>query len=273
MIGFPGSKINLGLAVVSKRPDNYHSLESVFIPISWSDILDIVKDSSIPDGHAAFSSSGIQIPGESSTNLCVKAFDILNQRFSLPGTKIHLHKVVPIGAGLGGGSADGAFTLKMLNTIYDLKLNSSQMEELALLLGSDCPFFIKNSAQYVTGRGESMESIDFKLNDHWVYLINPSIHISTQEAYSAITPAPSKHSIKSILNEPIATWKGSLVNDFELPMKHKFTIINDLINQLYSQEAEYAAMTGSGSTVFGIFKNRPSKLLAYSELEQWIGPI
>lgn len=273
MIVFPGSKINIGLFVTNKRPDNYHSLESIFVKIGWSDILEIVQDTNGEIGKVEFSSSGIDIPGESSSNLCVKAYELLHMDNELPATKIHLHKVVPIGAGLGGGSADGAQTLSTLNALYDLKINSNRLEELALQLGSDCPFFIRNTPQLVTGRGEIMRDIELNLTNHWIYLINPAIHISTKEAYSSIVPEERKIDIGTLNHGSLSSWKNSIFNDFEKPMKQKYPIIGEIITNLYATGAGYAAMTGSGSTVFGLFDKKPEPLKSYSHFEQWIGLI
>lgn len=256
MLTFPNAKINLGLNVIGKRPDGYHNIESVFYPVEWADALEIIKADEF-----SFGSTGLEIPGNASNNLIIKAFQILVSEGLLPdnSVKIHLHKVIPMGAGIGGGSADGAFALKMLNEIFDLNLSDLQLEHFASQLGSDCPFFIQNRPKFCFGRGTDFEEIDFSLKGYSLVLVNPQIHISTAEAYSGVIPHSSEISIKEILKMPILKWKGLLVNDFEEKVLLNHPKISSVKQELYNVGAIYASMTGSGSTVYGIFENLPEK--------------
>jgi len=252
MIAFPTAKINLGLYITEKRPDQYHSIDSCFFPIPWVDILEIQKASTL-----SFDSSGIAIPGDASQNLCLLAYQLLQQDFQLSPVRIHLHKAVPIGAGLGGGSADGAFALKMLNQLFDLHLTTQQLETYALQLGSDCPFFIQNKPMAVSGRGEIMKPIEFNLGGKYIALVNPKIHISTKEAYQGIQPKIPNQSCTEIIAQPIENWRDHLKNDFEESLFPNYPQIKALKERLYQSGALYASMTGSGSTVYGIFDAEP----------------
>lgn len=255
MITFPNAKINLGLNIVSKREDGYHNIESCFYPIPWHDSLEVIEAASF-----AFHSYGLDIPGNTSSNLCVKAYELIKKDHDIPPVEIHLLKNIPMGAGLGGGSADGAFTLKTLNELFKLNLTSSQLEAYALQLGSDCPFFIKNEPVLAKGRGEQLEAIDSGLSGYYLAIHNPDIHVSTKEAYAGVTPqAPSK-SIEEIIQSPIQEWKGQLVNDFESSIFPNHAEIEQLKNGMYEAGAIYASMTGSGSTVFGLFKRNVEEI-------------
>ncbi len=260
MISFPNAKINLGLNVVEKRTDGFHNLETIFLPISINDALEIIP-SKEKGAKLEFTYSGLPIIGNTNENLCVRAYHLLQQDFKLPAIKMHLHKSIPMGAGLGGGSADGAFTLKLLNTIFKLKLTEQQLLEYALQLGSDCPFFIRNKPSFATSRGEILEDVTIDLSAYEIILINPNIHISTSKAFSKITPTHPQKSIKEIAQQPINTWKKDLINDFEKSLSNDYLLIEHIKNLLYHNGAVYASMTGTGSTVFGIFKNTSEKLL------------
>ncbi len=265
MIDFPNAKINLGLNIVGKRPDGYHNIQSCFFPAAWSDVLEIV-----PAARFAFSSSGIDIPGEPDTNLVVKAWQLLHSEFGIDPVKMHLHKLVPIGAGLGGGSADGAFALKMLNTLFKLGLTDQKLQALAGQMGSDCPFFIKNEPAYVTGTGHIFSAIDLSLKGKWLVLLYPGIHISTAEAYRGIQPRPPQYNTLAVLQGPVTHWKEQLVNDFEEPLAKKYPRLRQLKQFFYEKGAFYAAMTGSGSAVYGIF-NEETRLQAPEGTTCWQG--
>ena len=256
MLTFPNAKINLGLNVIGKRPDGYHNIESVFYPVEWTDALEIIKADEF-----SFKSSGLEIPGETANNLIIKAYKILVGAGLVfeNSVNIHLHKVIPMGAGIGGGSADGAFALKMLNEIFELNLSDLQLEDFASQLGSDCPFFIQNRPKFCFGRGTDFEEIDFSLKGYSLVLANPQIHISTAEAYSGVIPYTPEISIKEILKMPVSQWKELLVNDFEEKIQLNHPKISEVKQELYSVGALYASMTGSGSTVYGIFENLPEK--------------
>lgn len=254
MILFPPCKINLGLHVLCKRDDGYHAIETCMYPVPIYDILEI-----IPSKEFEFTSSGIPIPGEASSNLCVKAFQILQEKFSLPNVKIHLHKVIPMGGGLGGGSSDGSYVLLGLNELFNLNLSNSELQQFAAKLGSDCPFFIENTAQIATGRGEILEPFPLDLKGYFLKIINLGIHVSTQEAYAGVTFCKGDINVKTILeNDSIENYKSTLFNSFEYSIFTKHPILSELKNVLYDEGATYAAMTGSGSTLFAIYKEKPS---------------
>jgi len=249
MVTFPNCKINLGLNIVQKREDNYHDLETVFFPIPFTDILEIIS----AENNTSLINTGIS-SGESDNNLCLKAFHLLKKDFpQLPEIKIHLHKTIPLGAGLGGGSSDAAFTLLLLNKKYDLKISDQKLYQYALLLGSDCPFFLLNKPCLATGRGEKMEAINLSLTGYKILLINPRIHINTKQIFAEITPAIPLKRINEIIQQPIQTWKNELKNDFEEIVFSKYPQIGEIKETLYQQHALYASMTGTGSSVYGIF--------------------
>ena len=249
MLVFPNAKVNLGLNVVEKRNDGFHNIENVFYPIPLQDALDIIPNSK---SENIFNSTGILIPNDASGNLVEKAHKLLKKDFDIPFVDIHLHKTIPIGAGLGGGSADAGFAIKCLNNLFDLKLSIQNMENYAALLGSDCPFFIKNEAVYATGKGDVFTDLNFSLKGKFLVLIYPNIHVSTAIAYGGIVAKPSNDSIVDLLNKPLDTWKNNLVNDFEKSVFKNFPEIEQWKTFLYNNGAVYACMSGSGSSVFGI---------------------
>ncbi len=250
MVVFPNCKINLGLHITRKREDGYHDLETIFYPIQVTDIIEFIKAPIF-----SFQSTGQPVNGNPNHNLCVKAYDLLKSRFPLlPGIKVHLHKAIPMGAGLGGGSSDAAFLLKTLNDYFFLGLVHEQLVDLSLQLGSDCPFFISNVPCIGTGRGEILEPVDLNLAGYHVVLVYPGIIVSTADAFSGIKPGIPQHSVRSNIVEPIDTWKEWMVNDFETSVFQKFPVIGKIKVQLYEAGAVYASMSGSGSACFGIFK-------------------
>lgn len=251
MVTFPNCKINIGLNVIGKRTDGYHDIETVFYPIAVKDALEV-----LPSKKFNFQLSGIAVNGSTDQNLCVKAFNLLKKDFpGLPQVSIHLHKAIPTGAGLGGGSADGAFMLLLLNEQFELKLTQEKLISYALQLGSDCPFFIHNTPCFATGRGENLTPVEFDLSLYKIVLVNPAIQISTKEAFARLTlPKPLKN-ILHIIHQPIQTWKDDLKNDFEESVFQLFPSIKMIKDELYNLGALYSSMTGSGSTVFGIFKS------------------
>lgn len=255
MIVFPNCKINLGLNILKKRSDGYHDLETIFYPLPLSDALEIIETK--PNERISefpFSSSGLQVPGKPASNLCVKAYRLLKRDFpSIPDVHIHLHKVIPSGAGLGGGSADAAFTLKLLNQLLQLSLSNDELIDYALQLGSDCPFFIINKPCYAVGRGEKLEPLTIDLSDYKFIVVNPRIHIDTGRAFLEIKPIQPEKNIKDIITGPIERWKDELKNDFEQIIFRKHREIVELKDNLYKAGALYASMSGTGSTVFGIF--------------------
>ncbi|KAA6302493.1 MAG: 4-diphosphocytidyl-2-C-methyl-D-erythritol kinase [Candidatus Ordinivivax streblomastigis] len=254
MIVFPNAKINLGLNIVSKRPDGYHNLETIFYPLELCDALEVV-----PASNLSFTPSGIAIDGDSQTNLVMKAFHLLKAHYDLPAIAIYLQKNIPSGAGLGGGSTDAAFMLKLLNEFAELHLSNEQLEEYAAQLGADCPFFIQNQPVFAEGIGNIFSPVPFSLSGYYVGLVKPDIHVSTQAAYSAVKPGKPHESILTIIQDPVDMWKGRLVNDFEASVFPAYPAIGRIKEKLYELGAVYASMSGSGSTVFGIFKT-PEKL-------------
>lgn len=253
MISFPNCKINLGLNIIRKREDGFHDLETVFLPIPFTDVLEI-----LPSDKSEFTVTGLQVE-TTDNNLCIKAYNLLKQDFpQLPPIKIHLHKAIPLGAGLGGGSSDAAFTLQLLDEKFKLNLKTEQLLDYALQLGSDVPFFIINKPCFATGRGEFLEPIHIDLSNYKLIIVNPGIHIKTKWAFSKITPQQPKATIKEIITQPLETWKDQLQNDFENPVFGEYPEIENLKINLYQQGAVYASMSGSGSTVYAIFKKDTS---------------
>ncbi|MBS1600467.1 MAG: 4-(cytidine 5'-diphospho)-2-C-methyl-D-erythritol kinase [Bacteroidetes bacterium] len=250
MVIFPNCKINLGLNIIGKRSDGYHNLESVFYPILIKDIIEVISGESFQ-----FIKSGLEIPGSDADNSCVKAYYILKKHFSdLPAIKLYLHKHIPSGAGLGGGSADGAFTLKLLNDKFHLNLSTKQLIDFCLEIGSDCPFFILNKPSFVCGRGELIEEFPLDLSGYSFAFVHPAIHINTAWAFSKIKPAVPLKSIREILKEPVLQWKHELINDFEIPVSNEYPVLKDIKSALYQYGALYAGMSGSGSSFYGIFE-------------------
>jgi 4-diphosphocytidyl-2-C-methyl-D-erythritol kinase len=267
MVTFPSCKINLGLNVIGKRPDGYHNLVTGFYPVAWHDALEIVLSKNF-----IFTASGIPVPGPSVDNLCVRAFGMMQKEYRLKPVAIHLHKVIPIGAGLGGGSSDGAHTLLVLNDIFKLGLSSDKLKEYAARLGSDCAFFIENKAMVGTDRGEVLEPLDLSLKEKFIVIITPDVKISTKEAFSGITPRNPVHDLRRTLeSRNIVEWKHLVKNDFEDHLFKQFPIIEALQQKLYALGAVYACMSGSGSSVFGIFDNAVNLKKEFESLGYWSG--
>jgi len=249
MIQFPNCKINLGLSILAKRPDGYHELETVFYPIAVSDALEI-----LPADSLTMSQSGIAVPGDPAQNLCLKAYHLLKKDYpKLPAVQMHLHKNIPMGAGLGGGSSDGTAALIILNQQFSLGLNESQLIDYASQLGSDCPFFVYNKACHATGRGEILTPIALDLSNYQFLLAHPGIHIATAWAFQQLNPHTKSESIQAIVEKPIAEWKACLMNDFEAPVFKAEPTLSNIKDQIYQLGAIYASMSGSGSSLFGIF--------------------
>src|SRR5258705_2095800 len=265
MIVFPNCKINLGLNVLQKRSDGFHELETVFYPLAVHDILEIVFLKKLRGQPGIpFSVSGLKIDGEKNSNLCIQALKLLKKKIpQMPSVQLHLHKVIPTGSGLGGGSSDASFTLKVLNEIYGLNLSKEQLIKYAAQIGSDCPFFIINKPCFSKGRGELLEEIDLDLSPYKIVLANPGIAINTREAFAGITPASPKASIREIIKKPIETWKKELKNDFEKTIFSQYPGIAKIKKEMYNAGALYASMSGSGSTVFGIFSKQQSTSLSF----------
>lgn len=252
MITFPNAKINLGLSITEKRPDGYHNLETIFYPLPIEDALEVTEKPSAPQKYS-LNISGIELEGDLDSNLVVKAYRLLEKDFPLPSIEIHLHKNIPSGAGLGGGSADAAFMLRLLNEQFQLNLSHSQLEDYAAQLGADCAFFIQNKPTYAEGIGNIFSPISLSLSGYQYVLVKPNIFVSTRSAFSQITPHKPSRSVKDIIQLPIEEWKENLHNDFENSVFPQFPAIRQIKQQLYEHQAIYASMSGSGSSVFGIF--------------------
>ncbi|MFT3844489.1 MAG: 4-(cytidine 5'-diphospho)-2-C-methyl-D-erythritol kinase [Lacibacter sp.] len=271
MIVFPNCKINLGLHILNKREDGYHNLATVFYPVPLNDALELIRSQDQqPQEEISFQTTGLTIEGDQQNNLCIKAYKLLKKDFpQLPPVQMHLHKVIPMGAGLGGGSSDGAFALQLINQKFQLGISEQQLIDYALQLGSDCPFFIINKPVFATGRGELMTPVELNLSDYRFALINPQIHVNTGWAFSQLNLNSSgrmeRPDLRSIIQQPIETWKNHLTNDFEEPVADKYPVITDIKQKLYDAGAVYASMTGSGSTVFGIFHKSIEPKICFPE--------
>ncbi len=257
MVLFPNCKINLGLRITGKRADGYHEVETVFCPVTLRDALEIILPQPVKkSGQTGFELflSGRNIPGESKDNLCQKAWELIRNDFpDLPPVQFHLLKAIPSGAGLGGGSSDAAFALRLLDKKTGLKLTREELHYYALKLGSDCPFFLVNQPCIATGRGEILSPVTLPIDHHQVVLVSPGIHISTAWAFSQVRPRENPMPLKHILSQPVEQWKEQLYNDFEQPVFEKYPQLRIIKETLYAEGASYASLTGTGSCVYGLF--------------------
>jgi 4-diphosphocytidyl-2-C-methyl-D-erythritol kinase len=259
MINFPNAKINIGLNITERRADGYHNLETIFYPVQIKDALEVIESAEL-----SFESSGLEIPGRMEDNLCVKGYHMLKKDFDLPPVKIHLHKNIPIGAGLGGGSSDAAFFIRLMNDKFELGLTIDQQLSYARRLGADCAFFIENKPVFAFEKGDEFEPIKLDLSAYAIALVMPDVHISTSEAYGGVKPVPVKQSLFDLIYEPIGEWKNFIKNDFENNIFKNHVEIRGVKAALYEKGAIYASMSGSGASVFGIFEKTPD----LSHLEQ-----
>ncbi len=270
MLSFPNCKINLGLHVTEKRTDGFHTIETVLVPVEWQDILEIVPEDNSTD-DIDFKCTGIRLFGPKEKNLCIRAYNLLKKNYQLPSLKMHLHKIVPVGAGLGGGSADAAHTLMILNKYFRLNITEKDQENLANQLGSDCAFFIRNKPVFATGKGEIFEPVKLKLKNIYCVIVKPRIHINTSEAYSQIKPLKRKNSLIELIDLPISDWKNSIENDFEKIIFERNPTIKNIKNRLYKLGAIYAAMSGTGSAVFGLFSEEKHLNTYFRSSTLWNG--
>lgn len=252
MVVFPNCKINLGLHIIGKRSDGYHELETVMFPVPMHDILEVVPSSSF---H--FEQSGTVVAGNLEDNICVKAFRLLEQKYDISPVDMYLHKQLPMGAGMGGGSADGTFALQALNAVMDLNLSTDELIELSAQLGSDCPFFVRNTPQLAKGRGEILTEVPVSLKGYYLALLHPPIHISTAEAFQGVHISGRSGELEKLVQLPVTEWKGKLENDFEIHIFERYPALSQAKEQLYKDGAIYASLTGSGSVVYGIFDHPP----------------
>lgn len=251
MLLYPNAKLNLGLDIVEKRPDGFHNIETLFIPCELRDILEIV-----PSDSLEMYQYGLPYDGEAMDNLCVKAWKALNEKYSIPPVAIYLYKKIPVGAGLGGGSSDASHTLLALNELFSLGLTQEELADIAATLGSDCPFFIYNTPMLASGRGEILTPFDIDLSRWRIEIITPEIFVSTREAYAGVTPKRAEIPLEEILRRPVEEWRNLLKNDFEESVFAAHPQLAEEKRALYERGAVYASMSGSGSSLFGLF-SRP----------------
>lgn len=252
MIVFPNAKINLGLNIVEKRSDGYHNIETLFYPIGLSDVLEVIPNGV---GKFDFSQSGIDLPAKAGDNLVEKAIKLLSGKGMLPNLMVHLHKVIPFGAGLGGGSSDASFALKCINQLSNLNLSDDELKRLSVRIGADCPFFIDNKPSLATGIGDVLTPCEIDLSGYFLVLIKPNVFVPTPEAYKYVVPNIPWESISQIIKSPVESWKDRLINDFESSVFKSYPEIGNVKEKLYYQGAIYASMSGSGASVFGLFKD------------------
>jgi 4-diphosphocytidyl-2-C-methyl-D-erythritol kinase len=273
MILFPHCKINLGLNIVAKRKDGYHNLETLFYPIPLCDSLELVAGNTIGEDDAGIISEGLKIEGDPKNNLILKAYYLLKEKYPLPRVTFCLLKTIPMGAGLGGGSSDGASAIQLLNQYFNLNIPFEEQINYASKLGSDCAYFLYDGACLGSGRGEILEPINFSLNGTWIVLVKPNLHISTAEAFANINTLGQNNlqSIKETIIRPIQQWKDNLKNDFEDSLFPKYPELKEIKDQLYANGAKYVAMSGSGSTLFGLFDAEPTIKDQFGEHFYWQG--
>jgi 4-diphosphocytidyl-2-C-methyl-D-erythritol kinase len=250
MIAYPICKINIGLQVTEKRDDGFHNLETLFYPVGLCDALEVVEA-----GHPEFRLTGLPVEGDPAGNLVVKAYELIRADYKMPPVKIHLHKRIPTGAGLGGGSSDAAGMLMLLNDLFGLKIDREKLMQYALKLGSDCPFFIHGKPVFATGRGEIMEDIPLSLKDYYLILVKPPVHVSTAEAYLNVNPHGSRMSLKALAGFPVSKWRGNIQNQFERYVFAAHPEVGQIKQILYDQGASFSLMSGSGSCVYGLFRS------------------
>jgi 4-diphosphocytidyl-2-C-methyl-D-erythritol kinase len=258
MVVFPHAKVNLGLRIHRRRADGFHDIESVFVPIDWCDVLEFTPLPDAADGTVEWEQTGIVIPPDGKDNLCIRAYRLLCEVAGpLPAVHMHLHKVIPTGAGLGGGSADAAFVIRTLDRMHGLNLGIDAMRQLAARLGSDCAFFITDRTCLATGRGEILEPVEVPLAGLHIAVVHPAVHVGTAEAYASVTPSVPEQGLLKVLQSPIADWQGSVINDFEEGCIKRHPVIGEVKQRLLAAGAAYTSMTGSGSSVYGLFTQKP----------------
>lgn len=256
MIFFPNAKINLGLYITDKRNDGYHNLETIFYPISLTDILEIQP---CKGNQKIFNNTGIQIPVAVKQNLCHKAYQLIQQHYSIPEVNFHLHKIIPYGSGLGGGSSDASFTLKALNQLFQLNINENRLKSMAEQLGSDCPFFIDNKPSFAREKGNKTEPVSLPIKGLYLLLVVPDIHIDTKTAYLGVKPRKREKPLKEVvLNEPVEHWYKWVINDFESHILKEYPLLKQLKQILTEKGAVFTSLSGSGAAMYGIFKEKPT---------------
>lgn len=268
MVVFPNAKINLGLHVKGKRDDGFHNIETIMVPVAFCDILEIVPSR---DKQTLLTLSGLPVRGNPQENIVLKAFRLLEGLAGLPPVRIHLHKVIPSEAGLGGGSSDGAFTLKMLNDLFELGLDDTILARNALKLGSDCPFFLENKPQYAVGRGEVLIPSDIALGGKNIAIVKPPVSVSTAEAYAHVRIRKMSAFLPECIKTDVKHWKECVLNDFEEYAFTRYPVIGEIKMKLYALGAEFALMSGSGSAVYGIFRDEVNLMGIFPGCSIWTG--
>jgi 4-diphosphocytidyl-2-C-methyl-D-erythritol kinase len=256
MIVFPIAKINLGLHITAKRSDGYHNIESIFYPVLLCDALELVVADK-QEGVDYLACTGINTGSDPESNLVTKAARKLRERYFFPYLNIHLHKTIPIGAGLGGGSSDSACLLRAINRIFHLDIPKEELKEISLEIGSDCPFFIDGVPAMATGRGEKLTHVNPVLSGYYLTLLNPGVAISTKEAYQNCSPRKPDSPLEQLISRPVTKWKELIKNDFEDFAFSKHPVIAEIKESLYRAGALFSLMSGSGSSVYGIFREKP----------------
>ena len=271
MIYFSPAKINIGLQILNKRTDGYHNIQSVMHPVGLCDILEINILPAADKGFL-FSQSGIRFEGDQEDNLCLQALELFRKETPLPPVQMHLHKQIPVGAGLGGGSSNASSTLLGLNALADNPLTVKQLKELAAILGSDCPFFLDPQTMMMEGRGEILTPLFLSMEEIYLVLLFPEIHVSTQDAYAGVNPANPPLQLKEIINEPLSRWEELIENDFEKSVFSRYPQLGSIKQELYSSGATFASLSGSGSSLYGLFKERPTLPEGLQKYVIWEGP-
>ena len=269
MIAFTPAKINIGLFVTGRREDGYHTLESIFAPIPWKDSLEIQ-----PTGQSGIhlTTHGLNIPGVAQDNLIIKAYELVAEQQDLPGLNVHLVKQIPLGAGLGGGSSNGAHMLRLLQRKFEVNVHANQWNQWAETLGSDCPFFMQEEAAMVTGRGENIEphaTVLDQLSGWHIVVLHPGVHVSTREAFAEISPASAPFDLRKLTTVPVENWKSHVRNDFQSTVRKKHKPIDTAISLLENEGAAYVQMTGTGSAVYGLFRSASASESAASKGGQY----
>lgn len=273
MICFPNAKINIGLRVTERRPDGYHNIETIFCPVKLQDALEIVPSESSED-NCVLNLSGIKVDGKPENNLVIKALNILREHHNITTPlEIYLHKSIPSGAGLGGGSSDAAFMLKAVSEMYNLGLSNELLSKYASEIGADCPFFLSNTTMYAQGIGDIMEPVSIDLSNKYIVLIKPEINVSTAEAYGLVKPRKAEPSLKTLIKEPVESWRALISNDFEECIFQKYPVISQIKKHLYEKGAVYASMSGSGSAVYGLFIDHCNISEEFPDCFYWGGKI
>lgn len=255
MVVFPHAKINLGLQILRRRKDGFHDIATGLVPIPLYDLLEI-----LPANETIFTTSGLAVEGDPDDNLCMKAYRLLQREYSLPPVSMHLHKIIPMGAGLGGGSSDAAFVLSTLNDLFELSLTTEELEHAAATLGSDCPFFITGTPAIATGTGTTLEPVGLDLSGFHVLLVYPGVHVSTAEAYADVRPREDQTALRELIALGIGNWQNALFNDFEPALRQTHPPIDRALKALETAGAVYRSLSGSGSAVFGLFSGKPPDL-------------